>query len=100
MIEPALSLIVPVYNERESLTALHAEITAVAREQALAVELRTRLSLDPVTADLLGTGLALMYRVLGTTAELVMAGLLYALAPSAARAAVRREAHVAEAVHD
>src|SRR3954447_7490191 len=38
MIEPALSLIVPVYNERESLTALHAEITAVAREQALAVE--------------------------------------------------------------
>ena len=38
MIDPALSLIVPVYNERESLTALHAEITAVARDQALAVE--------------------------------------------------------------
>src|SRR3954447_13967894 len=38
MTEPAVSLVVPVYNERESLTALHAEITAVAREQALAVE--------------------------------------------------------------
>src|SRR3954468_6152704 len=39
MAEPALSLVVPVYNERESLTALHAEIAAVARAHDLAVEL-------------------------------------------------------------
>src|SRR5262245_59659817 len=39
MLDPALSLLVPVYNERESLTALHAEITAVARDQALAIEI-------------------------------------------------------------
>ena len=39
MIEPALSLIVPVYNERESLAALCAEIGAVAREHTLAVEM-------------------------------------------------------------
>src|SRR3954451_7060284 len=38
MTEPALSLVVPVYNERESLTALHAEIAAVARGHDLAVE--------------------------------------------------------------
>jgi glycosyltransferase involved in cell wall biosynthesis len=39
MTDPAVSLIVPVYNERESLSALHAEITAVARQHGLAVEL-------------------------------------------------------------
>jgi glycosyltransferase involved in cell wall biosynthesis len=38
MTEPALSLLIPVYNERESLTALHAEITAVARAHGLDVE--------------------------------------------------------------
>jgi glycosyltransferase involved in cell wall biosynthesis len=39
MSEPALSLVVPVYNERESLTALHAEIAAVTGECSLAVEM-------------------------------------------------------------
>jgi dolichol-phosphate mannosyltransferase len=39
MSEPALSLVVPVFNERESLTALHAEIAAVTRERNLAVEM-------------------------------------------------------------
>jgi len=38
MTEPALSLVVPVYNERESLAALHAEIAAVARAHDLAAE--------------------------------------------------------------
>ena len=39
MTEPALSLVIPVYNERESLTALHAEMAAVARQHDLAVEM-------------------------------------------------------------
>ena len=30
MTDPALSLVIPVFNERESLAALHAEIAAVA----------------------------------------------------------------------
>jgi glycosyltransferase 2 family protein len=72
----------------------------IALQLLLAVELKARLGLDPADADGLAAILAVWYRLLGTTAELVMAGLLYALAPSAARAAVRREAHVAEAVHD
>ena len=39
MSEPALSLVVPVYNERESLAALHAEIAAVAAAQGLSIEI-------------------------------------------------------------
>jgi dolichol-phosphate mannosyltransferase len=39
MIEPTLSLIVPVYNESESLVALHEQIAAVARERDLHLEL-------------------------------------------------------------
>src|SRR5262245_23193560 len=35
---PAVSLVVPVYNERESLAALHAEIAAVARAHDLDLE--------------------------------------------------------------
>lgn len=38
MNDAALSLVVPVYNERESLAALHAEIAAVARDHGLALE--------------------------------------------------------------
>jgi glycosyltransferase involved in cell wall biosynthesis len=39
MTDPALSLVVPVYNERESLAALHAEIAAVASAHGLAIEI-------------------------------------------------------------
>ena len=39
MNEPALSLIIPVYNERESLAALHEQISAVARERELSIEI-------------------------------------------------------------
>jgi glycosyltransferase involved in cell wall biosynthesis len=35
---PAVSLVVPVYNERESLTGLHAEIDAAARANNLVLE--------------------------------------------------------------
>src|SRR5262245_567681 len=38
MADPALSLIVPVYNERESLAELHRQIAAVASERELIVE--------------------------------------------------------------
>ena len=44
--------------------------------------------------------LAVWFRLLGTTAELSMAGLLYRFAPAADRAALRAEAVAAEAVHD
>ena len=72
----------------------------LALQLLLAVELKAILPLSPAEADGLAAILAVWYRLLGTTAELLMAGLLYALAPSAARAAVRREAHVAEVVND
>lgn len=36
---PLLSLVIPVYNERESLPTLHAEIVAVATEFALPIEI-------------------------------------------------------------
>lgn len=37
--DPAVSLVVPVFNERESLAPLHAEIVATAAAHALAVEI-------------------------------------------------------------
>ena len=43
-----VSLVVPVYNERESLTALHAEIAAVAAKAGLAVEV---LFIDDGSSD-------------------------------------------------
>jgi dolichol-phosphate mannosyltransferase len=39
MSDPALSLIVPVYNEQESLAALHEQIGTVARERELDIEI-------------------------------------------------------------
>jgi len=36
---PGLSLIVPVYNEQDSLVALHEQITAVARQRELNIEI-------------------------------------------------------------
>ncbi|HEX3150193.1 MAG TPA: glycosyltransferase family 2 protein [Gemmataceae bacterium] len=39
MTDPALSLVIPMFNERESLAALCAEIGAVARDQNLAIEI-------------------------------------------------------------
>lgn len=48
MTDPALSLVVPVYNERESLTALHAEIAALARDHSLSLEV---IFVDDGSAD-------------------------------------------------
>src|SRR5262245_36356960 len=39
MTDPALSLVVPVYNERESLAELHRQISTVAGERELNVEI-------------------------------------------------------------
>jgi dolichol-phosphate mannosyltransferase len=39
MSDPSVSLIVPVYNEQESLLALHEQISTVARERELAIEI-------------------------------------------------------------
>ena len=39
MSDPRVSLIVPIYNEQESLSALHDQIVAVARERELIVEI-------------------------------------------------------------
>ena len=39
MSDPRVSLIVPIYNEQESLSALHDQIAAVARERELIVEI-------------------------------------------------------------
>jgi glycosyltransferase 2 family protein len=72
----------------------------MALQILLAVELKARLTLDAATADGLAAMLAVWFRLLGTTAELLMAGLLYRFAPAAERAAVRAEAVAAEAVHD
>jgi glycosyltransferase involved in cell wall biosynthesis len=39
MNEPALSIVVPIYNERESLAELHRQIAAVAHERNLNIEI-------------------------------------------------------------
>jgi hypothetical protein len=72
----------------------------LALQLLLAVELRARLSVSPAEADGLAAILAVWFRLLGTVAELVMAGILYWFAPPAARAAVRAEAAAAETLDD
>jgi uncharacterized membrane protein YbhN (UPF0104 family) len=72
----------------------------LALQFLLAVELQARLNLPAADANALGAILAVWFRVLGTVVEIVVAGLLYRFAPSAARAALRAEAAVAEAVND
>jgi hypothetical protein len=72
----------------------------IALQLLLAVELKARLGLDPAAADGLAAVLAVWYRLVGTVAELVMAGLLYFFAPSATRRALREEVVVAEAVNE
>ena len=72
----------------------------LALQLLLAVELKARLDLAPAAADGLAALLAVWFRLLGTVAEIVMAGLLYRFAPSATRRALREEVVVAEAVND
>lgn len=72
----------------------------LALQMLLAVELQARLNLPAGQVDGLAAILAVWFRVLGTVVELIMAGILYVFAPSAARRAVREEAVVAEAAND
>ena len=72
----------------------------LALQFLLAVELTARQDLPTPDADALAAVLAVWFRLLGTTAELVMAGVLYRFAPSATRRALRDEVVVAEAVND
>lgn len=68
----------------------------LALQFLLAVELADRFGLGTAEADGLAALLALWFRLLGTTAEIVMAGILYRFAPPAARRALREEAAAAE----
>jgi len=72
----------------------------LALQFLLAVELQARLNLPAADANALGALLAVWFRLLGTVAEIVMAGILYRFAPSATRRALREEVVVAEAVND
>lgn len=72
----------------------------LALQLLLAVELKARLNLGAAEADGMSAILAVWFRLLGTTSELLMAAILYRFAPSAARAAVRAEAAAAEVLND
>jgi hypothetical protein len=64
----------------------------IALQVLLAVELRSRVGPDGhAIADGVATIVALLFRLLGTLAELIVAGLMWRFAPPAARAAVREE---------
>jgi glycosyltransferase 2 family protein len=71
----------------------------LALQLLLAVELKARLNLGAAEADGLAAILAVWFRLLGTTSELLMAAILYRFAPSAARAAVRAEAAAVEGLN-
>jgi glycosyltransferase 2 family protein len=72
----------------------------IALQLLLAVELRSRLA-DSSAADGLAAILAIFFRLIGTLAEIVVAGVLYRFAPSDARAALRHDvAHVGEAANE
>jgi uncharacterized membrane protein YbhN (UPF0104 family) len=66
----------------------------------LAVELKARMGTDGSAADGLAAIAAVMFRLIGTAAELIMAGVMYRFAPPAARAAVRAEAAAVESAND
>jgi hypothetical protein len=72
----------------------------MALQLLLAVELQARLSLGAAEANGLAAVLAVWFRLVGTVAEIVMAGVLYQFAPPATRRALREEVVVAEAVND
>jgi hypothetical protein len=64
----------------------------IALQVLLAVELRSRVGPDGYAiADGVATIVALLFRLLGTLAELIIAGIMWRFAPPAARAAVREE---------
>jgi hypothetical protein len=64
----------------------------IALQVLLAVELRSRVGPDGYAiADGVATIVALLFRLIGTLAELIIAGLMWRFAPPAARAAVREE---------
>jgi hypothetical protein len=65
----------------------------LALQLLLAVELRVRMGPDSVaTADGLATVIAIVFRLLGTVSELVIAGVLYKFAPS--------DSHAGEVAHE
>jgi hypothetical protein len=63
----------------------------LALQFLLAVELHARLNVESVEANALAALLAVWFRLLGTVAEIVMAGILYRFAPPATRRALREE---------
>jgi len=73
----------------------------LALQLLLAVELKARLSPGESAAAIDGVAamLAVMFRLIGTASELIMAGVMYRFAPAAARAAVREEMAAAESVN-
>ncbi|HJZ89314.1 MAG TPA: hypothetical protein VKE40_00480 [Gemmataceae bacterium] len=74
----------------------------LALQLLLAVELKSRMGPDgsAAAADGLAAIAAVMFRLIGTAAELIMAGVMYRFAPPAARAAVRAEAAAVESAND
>src|SRR5262245_33536183 len=73
----------------------------MALQLLLAVEMKARLGPGESAAaiDGLAAMVAVMFRLIGTAAELIMAGVMYRFAPAAARAAVRAEVAAAESVN-
>jgi hypothetical protein len=71
----------------------------IALQLLLAVELRTQMGPgNAEAANALAAILAILFRVIGTAAELITAGLLYRFAPSDARAALRHDVALVGAV--
>ena len=68
----------------------------LALQLLLAVELQARLNMGSAEANALAALLAVWFRLLGTVAEIVMAGILYRFAPPADRRALRDEASAPE----
>jgi glycosyltransferase 2 family protein len=68
----------------------------MALQLLLAVELQARRNLGDAEANALAALLAVWFRLLGTVAEIVVAGFLYRFAPPADRRALRDETAVSE----
>ncbi len=69
----------------------------IALQLLLALELRAHVQ-PAIAADGLAAILAIVFRVVGTAAELITAGILYRFAPSDARAALRHDVAIASEV--
>jgi glycosyltransferase 2 family protein len=73
----------------------------IALQLLLAVELRVQMGdQNALVADGLAAIVAIVFRLLGTIAEIIIAGILYRLAPSDAKAAMQVPRPVAEVAHE